>query len=99
MFGNRITGVSPVRNGFNLGKILNGLSRGLNVANRAIPLYQEAKPMFNNAKNAFSMVRTFISSDNKKANNNEINSVHKEGLGNVNNTTNKTNINAPRFFV
>jgi len=97
MFGNKVTGI-PGKSGFNLGGILNGLSRGLNVANRAIPLYQQAQPMFKNARNAFTMVKTFMNSDNKEKVN-KVNTNSKTETSNIKNTVNESIGNGPKFFV
>ena len=87
MFGNRIVGGTK---GLNLGGLLNGLSRTLNVANRAIPIYMQVKPMIGNAKSALGMVKGFISTDKKGANDRSVPKAHSTASSNGNN---------PRFFL
>ena len=76
--------------GFNLSRILSGISKSLNVANEVIPIYQKLSPMVKNARNAFSSLKEMTS---KPQNNNKINN-------NIN--PNKKIINAktnnPSFF-
>ena len=68
--------------GLSFSKILNGTERALNFANQAIPLVKQVKPIAQNAKTMFRIMNEF------KKNENHI----------INNKTNSTNTNGPKFF-
>ena len=79
----------PIRGGFNLVRLLSGLSKTLNVANQVIPMYKKAKPTIENAKtliNTFKNINIIDKSDKKK----EI--IKKEPV-------NSSLINKPQFFI
>ncbi|MBE6161393.1 MAG: hypothetical protein E7158_04155 [Firmicutes bacterium] len=62
-------GYPSLNKGFNLIKILNGLSKTLTVANKVIPMYQKAKPIVSNTKNLFDILKNINiidSNDTKK---------------------------------
>ena len=55
-----------VPGGFNLSRLLGGISKSLNVANQVIPIYQQLSPMVQNARRAFGALKEM---SNGKANN------------------------------
>ena len=55
--GNLMFGTNTISRGLSLGKVLNGISKGLTIANQAIPIYEQVKPMVGNAKKLFSIVK------------------------------------------
>ena len=64
-------GYYGLNRGFNLIRMLNGLSKTLTVANRVIPMYQKAKPMISNARtliNTLKNINIVDSNDIKKEN-------------------------------
>lgn len=76
--------------GFNLTRLLGGISKSLNFANQVIPIYQQLSPMVQNARKAFSALKDMTNS-----------SPNKETITN-NNIVNKkrtiNNSNNPSFF-
>ena len=81
--------------GFNLSRLLGGISKSLNVANQVIPIYQQLSPMVQNARKAFGSLKemanskTTINSSKPTANNN-INMNQKRAIINSSNN--------PSFF-
>ena len=73
--------------GFSLVRILNGLSKGLNIANQVIPIYNKAKPMVSNTKNIFKTIKNINIINNSTDNKN----IKKEPL--------KDSLNNPKFFI
>ena len=56
--------------GFNLSRLLGGISKSLNVANQVIPIYQQLSPMVQNAREAFGSLKEMTNSKvNKPINN------------------------------
>ena len=81
-----------VPRGFNIAKIIGGLSKSLNVANQMIPLYQQLSPMVQNARKAFGALKEMSNTPQNKNNNNiQVNN-------NQNKRTIKTSSNNPSFF-
>ena len=56
----------PVRKSFSFIKILNGISKTLNMANQIIPIYQKTKPAISNAKNILGTIKNINISDKPK---------------------------------
>lgn len=57
-------GVNTISNSLSIGKVLNGISKGLSIANQIIPLYQQVKPMVGNARKILHMLKEFNHSSN-----------------------------------
>ena len=55
-----------ITNTLSISKVINGLSRTLNVINQVIPLYQQTKPVISNIKNIYDLVKNNNNSFNKK---------------------------------
>ena len=85
-------GYPNLNGGFNIIKILNGVSRTLSIANKVIPMYKKAIPMVNNAKNIIGTLKS-INIVDKKTENNENISIKKEEINQVSHTNN------PVFFI
>ena len=64
-------GYYGLNRGFNLIRMLNGLSKTLTVANRVIPMYQKAKPMVSNARTLINTLKNIniVDSNNIKKEN------------------------------
>jgi hypothetical protein len=81
-----------LKNPFTITKIINGLSKSLNVANNIIPIYEQTKPMIENARNIIKKIKNI---DLNKIKNN-INNIHDTK---IKTTTLKSNsLNNPSFF-
>ena len=78
-------------NNINLGSILTGTQKTLNIVNQAIPIIKQAGPVFNNAKTMFKVM-------------NEFKKVETPISESVNETNNEVNLieikneNTPTFF-
>ncbi len=86
-----------VPGGFNLSRLLGGISKSLNVANQVIPIYQQLSPMVQNARRAFGALKEM---SNGKANN-PINNMPKKMASSNNMNQKRTIINSsnnPSFF-
>lgn len=84
-------------NGLNLTKIIEGISRSLNIANQIIPLYEQTKPMIQNARKAFSVLKEINLP--KSPNTNSVNSSQVLSSSNKKTITQSNSlINNPRFF-
>ncbi len=78
--------------GLNLGDILNGAQRTLNVVNQAIPIFYQIKPLWNNTKTIFKIANAINEDDGQK---------ETPKQQNVEQTTSKPEIkyNEPVFFI
>ena len=50
-------GTNVINKNITITKVLDSLSKGLNIANQFIPIYKEAKPIINNTKKLFSLIK------------------------------------------
>lgn len=62
-------GANTISNSLSIGKVLNGISKGLSIANQVIPLYQQVKPMVGNARKILHVLKEFNHSNNNNNNN------------------------------
>ena len=60
-------------NNINLGSILSGTQKTLNIVNQAIPIIKQAGPVINNAKTMFKVAGAIRNSDRKAIQTNNIN--------------------------
>ena len=58
-----------ITRGLSLTKIIDGISKTLQIANQMIPLYQRAKPMIQNARTIMSTLKNLTSSSSKDSSN------------------------------
>lgn len=79
-------------NNMNLGSILSGTQKTLNIVNQAIPIIKQAKPVFNNAKTMFKVMNEFKKVETPI--NNTIPIINKEEIIVENNNIE----NGPTFF-
>ena len=84
-------GYNMFSRGLSLIKILNGLSKGLNIANQVIPIYNKAKPMVNNTKSLLTVLKSININDKPSTKKNI--ETKKESL------TDSSNYNNPQFFI
>ena len=88
--------------GLNLGTILNGTQRTLNIINQAIPVIRQMSPVVHNAKTMFRVMNEFKKVDSKestKSNINNVNNISENIEKNVQNTNVYSNENGPTFFL
>lgn len=86
-----------VPGGFNLSRLLGGISKSLNVANQVIPIYQQLSPMVQNARKAFGTLKEMTNSKVNKP----VNSMPKMAGANNNMKQKRAIINSsnnPSFF-
>ena len=85
--------------GLNIGEILNGAQRTLNVVNQAIPIFYQIRPLWNNTKTIFKIANAINENDNK--NSKKTNDESQKIDINKKVETNKSNIkyNEPVFFI
>lgn len=50
-------GTTGINSTLTLGKVINGISKSLNIVNQVIPIYMQAKPMITKAKDAFKVLK------------------------------------------
>jgi len=77
----------------NLGSILSGTQKTLNIVNQAIPIIKQAGPVFNNAKTMFKVMNEFKKVETPI--NNTIPTINEEEIVVENNNIK----NGPTFFV
>lgn len=85
-------GANSLKSTLSLGKVLSGISKGLNIVNQAIPIYKEVKPMIGNARKVMGILKEF-SKDNVKVN--DVKANKKEVTKITKSITSSTN---PTFF-
>lgn len=61
-------GANTISNSLSIGKVLNGISKGLSIANQVIPFYQQVKPMVGNARKILHVLKEFNHSNNNNNN-------------------------------
>lgn len=84
------------QSGFNITKLLGGISKTLNIANKAIPIYQQIKPLVNNVPTILKVAKNISLPDIKKSNNNNSNTNSNYIDKSIN--LNNSNSNNPVFF-
>lgn len=55
-----------MNNSLSLLKVVNGISKTLNIANQMIPLYKQVKPLISNSGKVISSIKNFASNNNNK---------------------------------
>ncbi len=94
-----------MNNGLSILKVVNGLSKTLNIANQMIPLYKQVKPMIANSKKIVNGIKNL--NQNKLPNTNNNNNTNTYNNNNrynnssfTSNPENNSNYipNAPTFF-
>jgi len=88
-----------MNNGSSLLKVVNGLSKTLNIANQMIPLYKQVKPIISNSNKFISGIKSLntakpkvqAQNSNNKSNNNSNNNYSPA-------VTSRPNLNLPTFF-
>ena len=73
--------------GLDIGKIIGGINKTLEIANKAIPLYNQVKPILQNASSLTNIIKIINTPDNKTNTKKEINETKKV-----------SNNNLPTFF-
>lgn len=58
-----------MNNSLSLLKVVNGISKTLNIANQMIPLYKQVKPLISNSGKVISTIKNFTSNNNNKESN------------------------------
>lgn len=81
-------------NNINLGSILSGTQKTLNVVNQAIPIIKQAGPVINNAKTMFKVMNEFKKVETPISTTVPVNTSNEEIL-----IENNTIENGPTFFV
>lgn len=87
-------------NGINLGSILSGTQKTLNIVNQTIPIIKQASPIMKNAKTMFKVMNEFKKVDtpvNQPEVINQVNEVNKEVI--ETNNIREENYEGPTFFV
>lgn len=84
--------------GFNIGSILNGTQRTLNIINQAIPVIRQMSPVVKNAKTMFRVMNEFKKVDFKEPTNNKINN-NQNIKENIQTSNTYYNDNGPTFFL
>ena len=89
--------------GLNLGTILNGTQRTLNIINQAIPVIKQMSPVVHNARTMFRVMNEFKKVDSKESTaKTTVNNVNKNSENieeNIQNTNAYYNANGPTFFL
>ena len=110
MTGNGLLGLFRGARGLNLGTILNGTQRTLNIINQAIPVFKQMTPLFKNARTMFRVMNEFKKADIKdtpqpQANNakvkqnNTFNNYEPQVNSNNYETPVSSNVGGPTFFL
>lgn len=86
-------------NGINLGSILSGTQKTLNIVNQTIPIIKQASPIMKNAKTMFKVMNEFKKVDTpiENKNINQVNEVSKEAIST--NSIREEDYEGPTFFV
>lgn len=84
--------VMYMNNGASLLKIVNGLSRTLNIANQMIPLYKQVKPVIANSGKILAGIKSLNTVKVNNSNNNAAVKINPEPI------TTTPNLNVPTFF-
>lgn len=85
----------------NLGSILSGTQKALNLANQAIPLIKQASPMIKNAKTMFKVINEFKKPDIIKTEKNNKTEITKDLQKKVITKDNNVEVSfeGPTFFI
>lgn len=95
-----------MNNGSSLLKVVNGLSKTLNIANQMIPLYKQVKPIISNSNKFISGIKSLNTAKPKVQAQNSNNNSNNNNNNNNNNSNNnyspvvtsRPNLNLPTFF-
>ena len=85
--------------GINIGTILNGTQRTLNIINQAIPVIKQMSPLVKNAKTMFRVMNEFKKVDNKDEQNISKSLTSNSNTKNNYNSSDYQNNNGPTFFL
>lgn len=88
-----------IARGLTFTKVIEGISKTLQIANQVIPLYQKAKPMISNARSMMGILKEFTKKNSKTIEAEDAIVVNSTPKQNTSIATKKEESTSPTFFL